>query len=152
MPKIDVTDEAVLDAPPMEVYKTILDMYSGVALPWMPSTTGYKPRGDKPICEGTICDVAIRGKGITLKITDKVTKIVEGKLIEMKCSGDFVGTGMWTFEPTEDGKTKVQFRFNARTNRLLMSIFSPFVNLAKGHSDMMQEGFKAYNDYLMSQK
>ncbi len=66
----------------------------------------------------------------------------------MTIAGDFVGTGKWTFEPTSDGKTKVQYRFNATTNRLLFSLVSPFVNIGKNHSDVMQTGFKACNSYL----
>ena len=89
MPKIDVTDEAVIDSPPMVVYKAILDEFAG----------------------------------------------------------DFVGIEEYTFEPT-DGKTKVQIRLNAKTNKLLASLVSPFVNLGKGHSDNMQKGFKALNSYL----
>ena len=90
----------------MVVYKAILDMYAGVAFPWMPSDTGYKLRGDKPIgFEGAICDMTVRGKGLTLKVSDKVVKTVEAKF-QMEATGDFVGTGTCTFEPTEDGKTK----------------------------------------------
>jgi cytochrome c oxidase assembly protein Cox11 len=86
-------------------------------------------------------------KRASSKSSFKVAKIVEAKSIEIEYAGDIVGTGTWTFEPT-DGKTKVQVRFNARTNRLLMSLFSPFVNFEKRHSDTMQKGFKALNSYL----
>jgi len=34
MPKIDVTDEAVIDAPPLVVYKAILDEFTGVTHWW----------------------------------------------------------------------------------------------------------------------
>jgi hypothetical protein len=50
-------------------------------------------------------------------------------------------------EPT-DGKTKVQHRWNGRTNRLLFSLASPFVNMEKMNSDYAQKGFKALNSYL----
>ncbi len=65
----------------------------------------------------------------------------------MEVSGIVVGTGKWTFEPT-DGKTKVRYRFNVRTNSLLFSALSLFVNLEKGHTDEVQEVFKALNNYL----
>jgi carbon monoxide dehydrogenase subunit G len=108
-----------------------------------------KLRGDIPIDhEGAIVDITLHlGRGVTSKMTAKMTKIVEAKSIEEEIAGDSVGTGTWTFEPT-DGKTKVQYRFNARTNRLLATLVSPFVNIGKGHSDMMQKGFKALNSYL----
>jgi ribosome-associated toxin RatA of RatAB toxin-antitoxin module len=148
MPRIDVTDEAVIDAQPNVVYKAILDEYAGVTHWWMP-VLEIKLRGNKPIdCEGAICDLTAHGKGITAKFSIKVTKIVEAKSIEMDYSGDFVGTGKWTFEPT-DGKTKAQYQFNVRTNNLLFSLAAPFMkNPAKPHSDTMQKGFKALNIHL----
>jgi len=146
MPRIDVLDEAVIDSSPMLVYKAILDEYAGVTHWWMPHFES-KPRGDKPIMrEGAVCDVTIHTTG-TPKFCERVTKIVEAKSIEVEYVGDFVGTGEWTFEPT-DGKTKLQFRFNARPKRLSFVLLSPFVNIGKRHSDVMRKGFEALNSYL----
>ena len=148
MPKIDVIDEAVIDAPPMVVYKALLDEIAGVTH-WSSPTVVYKLRGDMPMVrEGAIVDLTIRDSGVTTRISGKFTKIVEGKSIEEEYTGDFVGNGIWTFEPTANGKTKVQLRFNARTNRLLFSLLAPFVNIGKKHSDTTQKGFKACNSYL----
>ena len=79
-------------------------------------------------------DISSSARISSSKVSYKMTKIVEAKSIEYEESGDFVGTGKWTFEPT-DGKTKVQFRLNVRINRLLISLVSPFVNMEKTHSD-----------------
>ena len=148
MPKIDVISEAVIDAPPMVVYKAILNEIAGVTHWWMPYME-FKLRGDIPIDrEGAIFDATISPTSrMNAKFSAKMTKIVEAKLIEEEIAGDFIGTGTWTFEPT-DGKTKAQYRFNARTNGLLYSLFSPFVNYGKRHSDIMEKGFKALNSYL----
>ena len=148
MPKIDVHDEAVIDSPPMVVYKAILNEFAGVTHWWMPYI-GFKLRGDMPFDrEGAIYDITINPTSrMNAKFSAKLTKIVEAKLIEEEIAGCFVGTAAWTFEPT-DGKTKAQYRFNARTNRLLFSFVSPFVNIGKRHSDTMQKGFKALNSYL----
>ena len=89
----------------------------------------------------------MHNRGVTSKVSVKVTKIVEAKSAEMEFVDHFVGTEEWTFEPT-DGKTKVQLRWNGRTNRLLFSLVSPFVDFGKGHSDVIQKGFKALNSYL----
>ena len=108
MPKFDVTDKAIIDAQPFVVYKTILDEYAGVTNWWMPILE-FKPRGNKPFdCEGAICDLTAHGLGMSAKFSVKITKIVEAKSIEFDYSGDFIGTGKWTFEP-EDGKTKAQY-------------------------------------------
>ena len=148
MPKFDVTDETIIDSSPIEVYKAILNEYAGVTHWWMPFLE-FKPRGNKPIdCEGAICDLTAHGSGMSTKFSVKITKIVEAKSIEFDYSGDFIGTGKWTFEP-EDGKTKAQYRLNVRTNRLLFSLVAPFMkNPAKPHSDTIQKGLKALNSYL----
>jgi len=148
MPKIDVTDEAVIDSPPMVVYKAILNEYAGITRWWMPYLE-IKPRGNIPFdSEGAIFDLTIYPTGrMNFKFSGKRTKIVEAKSIDEEYAGAFVGTGTWTFEPT-DGKTKVKYRFNIRTNKLLFSLFYPFVDFGKKHSQVMQNGFKALNSYL----
>jgi hypothetical protein len=147
MPRIDAVEEAVIDSPPMVVYKAILSEYAGVTHWWMPDFES-KPRGDKPIIrEGAIVDITAHSKGVTIKFSAKMTKIVEGESIEMEYAGDFVGTGKWTFEPT-DGKTKVQKRVNEKVTKLIIVLLSPFVNLQKANSDLMQKGFKGLNSYL----
>jgi uncharacterized protein YndB with AHSA1/START domain len=148
MPRIDAIDEVIIDSPPMVVFKAILDEVAGVTHWWMPYME-FKLRGDIPIDrEGAIYDATISPTSrMNAKFSAKMTKIVEGKLLEEEVAGCFVGTASWTFEPT-DGKTKAQHRFNARTNGILYSLFSPFVDYRKNHSDIMEKGFKALNSYL----
>jgi hypothetical protein len=148
MPKFDVIDEALVDAQPMVVYRAILDEYSGVTNWWKP-TLEFKLRGNIPVnWEGAICDLTGHESGMTAKFCVKMTKIVEGKSIELEYSGDFIGTGKWTFEPM-DGQTKASYQINIKTNKLVFSLIAPFMkNPAKPHSTMMQKGFKALNSYL----
>jgi len=89
--------------------------------------------------------------GLTSRYSNKDTNIVETKSLEVEYAGDFVGTGEWTFQPT-DGKTKVQYRFNCRPKRPLFVLFSPFVNIRKMHSDVIQEGFKGLSVYLSKKR
>ncbi len=145
MPRIDVTDEGFVDAQPMIVYKAILDEFAGVTH-WWPMVV-YKLRGNIPIDhEGAISDAVAGNRWVNVRASFKVTKIVEAKSIEMEIAGDLVGTGTWVLEPT-NGKTKVQYQFKVRTNKLLFSVLSPFGNLEKGHSDEVQKVFKALNSY-----
>ena len=149
MPRIDVIDETIIDSPPLAVYKTIVDEFAGVTNWWMPYI-GFKLKGDVPIDhEGAIFDYIVypTSRITSFKVIAKVTKIVEAKSIELEMTGALVGTEKFTFKPT-DGKTKLQIRLNARTNRLFFSLVSPFVNIGKKHSDNMQKGFKALNSYL----
>jgi len=149
MPRMDASDDAVIDSPPMVVYKAILNEYAGVTHWWMPYQES-KLKGNAPIDrEGAIVDITIhseRARG-TPKFSYKLTKIVEAKSIDIEINGDIEGTGKWTFEPT-DGKTKVQFRWNVRPKRLLYVLLSPFVDMGKIHSDVMQRGYKALNSHL----
>ena len=148
MPKIDAIDEVIIDSPPIEVYKALLNEISGVTDWWMPYMK-FKLRGDTPIDhEGAVYEATISPTSrMNVKFSAKMTKIVEGKLIEEAVSGCFIGTASWKFEPV-DGKTKAQHKFNARTNGVVYSIFAPFVNYEKNHRDIMEKGFKALNDYL----
>ncbi len=149
MPKYDVINEAVIDSPPLVVYKAILNEHAGVTHWWMPILE-FKLMGNNPIDrEGAIVVVTINptSRIRSAKFSIKVTKIVEAKSIEYEVAGDFVGTGKWTFEPN-DGKTKVQYRINFRLKRLSLILLSLFVDIGKMHSDVIQKGFKACNSYL----
>lgn len=149
MPKIDVTDEGIVDAPPKVVYRAILNELAGVTH-WWPHTV-YKLRGETPIDhEGAISDATAGNRLVTIRASFKVTKLVENKSIELEVAGDLIGTGTWIFEPT-DGKTKVKYQFRVRTNRLLFSVLSPFGNLERGHSDEVQQVLKELNNYLLTQ-
>lgn len=146
MPKIDVVDEGVIDSSPLIVFKALLNEVAGNTHLWMPDSES-KLRGKTPVGqEGAIFDVTVHRTG-TPRFSFKTTKITEGKLIEGEVEGDFIGTMTWTFELT-DGKTRIRVRWNVRPKRLSFILFSPFVNMGKMHSDVVQKGFKALNSYL----
>lgn len=148
MPRIDSVSEAIIGSVPAEVYNALLDEVAGVTHWWMPHMS-FKLKGDIPIDhEGAVYEATINPTSrMNVKFSAKMTKIVEGKLIEEDVSGCFIGTASWTFEST-DGKTKAVHRFNARTNGIVYSIFAPFVNYEKNHTDIMEKGFKQLNSYL----
>ena len=147
MPKFDVTDEFVIDAPPNAVYKALLDEFAGSTHLFMPYYE-CKIGGDRPIDnEGAIFDLAVHNGRMTSKLSCKITKLVEAKTIEVNYDGDILATEKYTFE-SMNGGTKLKLRFNGKTNSVLVSLLSLFVNIGKGHSDMMESGFKALNNYL----
>ena len=146
MAKIDVTNEAVMDVPPMAVYNAFLNELFGVTKWWMPHIK-FNPLG-LIACEGAVFDATINPEGRTsLRCSAKVTNLVEGRLIELEYAGDFVGTGIYTFEPKGE-KTVTRFRFTVRPKKWLFRLIAPFVDTAKAHSQVMQLGFKSCNDYL----
>jgi hypothetical protein len=146
MPKIETLDEAVIDDQPLVVYKAVLNEFAGVTHWWMPIHES-KIRGDVPIDQvGAAIDIAIHRTG-NAKFSYKITKLDEGKAINMDISGDFTGTALVTFEPSGE-KTKMQFSWDAKISKLAFVILSPVVNIGKGHSEVIQTGFKALNSYL----
>jgi hypothetical protein len=147
MAKFDVMDEAIIDAPPNIVYKAFLNEFAGSTHMFVPYYE-FKLRGDIPIDhEGAIVDLAVHNGKLTSNLTAKITEMVESKSIKMEYEGDFIATEDYAFEPAED-KTKVTLRFKGRTNRLLFSFLSPFVNFGKGHSEMVHKSFNALNSQL----
>jgi hypothetical protein len=148
MLKVNVTDKGVIDSPPSVVYKAILNEYAGVTHWWMPFIES-KLKGDIPAtCEGAIFNVTAYPKKIVKgKFSVRVIKLVKAKSIELEYAGVFEGTGIWTFDPTDE-KTEVNFHFNVRITNPLASLFSPFINVEKQHSDVMQKGFLACNNFL----
>jgi uncharacterized protein YndB with AHSA1/START domain len=140
-------DEAMIDASPDTVFNAVLDECAGITHWWMPQYE-IKPRADTPVRKmGMISDVTLHGAG-TLRFSWTMTKIAEGKSIEVEYNGDFVATGEWVFEPA-DGKTKVKYIWKGRPNRLLVNLAFHFMDTKKLHSEAIQQGFKGLNDYIV---
>ena len=147
MPKADSTDETVIDAPNLAVYRAVLDEYTERTKLWMPFVE-IKSKGNIPMdCEGGSCHVTTRSHGLSGNFTDKVTKLEEGKLIALELSGDLVGTETWAFEPMGE-KTKVTVHWVGGTNTLLFSLLGPFISVNKVHSEIMQKAFAALSNHL----
>ena len=147
MPRIDVVDKTIIDSQPAIVFNALLDEFEGAKNWWMPHWEA-KMKGNVPFRQvgGTI-DITVHRIG-TPRWSSRSVEIVPSKLLQADFfEGDFLGNGEWSLEPIGD-KTKVKFRFNVKTNKLLFTLVSPFVNIGKIHSDVMQKGFKALNSYL----
>ena len=145
MPRIDVIDEATINATPSLVFEALLNELGGAKKWWMHHWEA-KPRGNSPLHQpGWIIDITVHRIG-TPKFASKSVEIVKDKRIKGDIfEGDFIGSAEWTLEPI-DGKTKVTFRFNVKTNRLLYSLMYPLV--ARIHSDVVQKGFESLNSLL----
>jgi hypothetical protein len=127
-----------------------MDELGGTTNWWMPQTEStFRGNTEKVNQVGAIIDLTIHSI-VTSKFSERFTDITQDKLIYVEIlQGDFLGTSEWTFERI-DGRTKVRYRWNAKTNRLLFTILSPFINIGKIHSEIMQNGFKALNNYVRS--
>jgi len=147
MARYDVVDEGIIDADLSTVFKAYMDEFTGKTHWWMPLWAS-KPRGDKRVVQkGEVADIIVNRRGKS-KFAARVTDFVENRLVYVEFfEGDFIGTGEWTFEPS-DGKTKVRFRWKVKTNKLSLTLVALFLNIGKIHSEVIQGGFKALNRYL----
>ena len=149
MPRLYACDEAIINGPQSSVFKAILDEYCGMTNWGMPYQES-KPRGTIPTNrEGAVVDIIIhseRARG-TPRFSYTFTKITEPESIELQIAGDIVGKGVWTFEPIQ-GKTKVRFVWDVKPNRLIYILLSPFIDMAKIHSDVIVKGYTGLNEYL----
>ena len=133
----------------MAVYKAIINEVSGKTHWWMPDLA-FKLKGDVPVDQvGAVFQIiANPTKRLKAKFFCRVKKVVEAQSVDLDIfAGDVIGKGQWTFQEI-NGKTKIKVRFTVKSNNLLISLFSPFVDLAKQHSNAVQNGFKACNRYL----
>ena len=149
MPKFDITDEAIIDSQPITVYNAFLNELSGITQWWMPHLQCKSRDGKLIDCEGGIFEATIHPHSILkARVCCKIAKMVEAKSITVEyISGGFLGTGEYTFEPIDE-RTRIKFRFKVKSNNPLAYLVSPFMDIAKGHSDVMQHGFKNCNAYL----
>jgi len=145
MSKIDVVDEAIIDAPPIKVMKAMDDETAGITN-WWPNME-FKLRAGSPAAgENKIFDMTIKGP-VNFRATQKITKIVEGKSINIDyIDGNFRGIAEWTVEPIDGGKTRLRCRVNVQTKGI--ASWMPASMLRNGHSKTMQDGFKSLNQFL----
>ena len=143
-------DEAVIDASPENVFNAVLDECAGVTHWWMPMYE-IKARANTPLRRtGMVSDVVLHGVS-TLRFSWTMSKITDGKSLEVKYNGDFDATGEWAFEPI-DGKTKVKYTWKGRPTKLLLSLAFYVMDMKKLHSEAMQNGFKGLNDHIQKRK
>ena len=149
MPKIDVTDEAIIEAAPPLVFKVLMEELKGAKNWWMPHWEA-KPRGSVPFSEpGGVIDITVHRIG-TPTFTAKSLEIVKDKSLKADfIEGDFLGSGEWNLAPFE-GKTRISFRFNVKTNRLMYSALYPIVQ--RIHSGVMKQGYKSLNLFLKQEQ
>jgi uncharacterized protein YndB with AHSA1/START domain len=151
MSTIIVADEALIDADPSTVFNAIVDELGGITHWWMPhAESKFRGNTEKVNQVGSIIDLTIHSI-VTSTFSERFTEITQDKLIKVEIfEGDFLGTSEWTFEGS-DGRTKGRYQWNAKSNRLLFTILSPLVNIGEIHSEIMQKGFKALNNYVSQQ-
>jgi len=143
MPSYDVTDQAIIDAPPEKVYAALVDEYAGITHWW--TQVESKPIGDIPFGQvGAVCRVTVRNHGFA-RFTWRTADILENNYIRFEyLDGGLVGYGDLRLEPVGD-KTRIEYRWRVKT-RGVANIIGPLLSLRRRHSEVIRAGFLALND------
>lgn len=151
MKPIEVTDEGLFDASPAEVFSALMDEAMGRSQWWHPALELHPRPGPPPTEVGSLIDVRMPGPP-PLQFTERVTELVENRRVRTEyIRGDFLGGGVWTFEPVGE-RTRVRYRVRLRPNTWKLKLVRPFVNIGQKHSAVVQRGFTGLRDYLAAQQ
>ena len=130
-----------LPAPVDRVWAELLDVEA-----WPTWWRGFERvdvvRGGDASGLGTICDLTTRGRlPYRLRYRLEVVRVEAHRVLEIVSSGELVGFGRWTIEPTDDG-TRAEYLWQVRTTRRLMRALSPIARgtLARNHDLVMEWG------------
>lgn len=143
MGKIDVTDEAIINAPQNVVFNGIIDCYSGNAPWWEPHFYARYVGGNKPGSVGSTVELQVPHRARFIARIDKIE--APSNIWVSFIDGTFRGTGFWTFK-SEGNATRVSLRWQPEIVPLWMRGFSKIVQ--KNHSRVMHIGFAALDKYL----
>lgn len=138
MPKLDAVDSISIQAPAMKVFETVLD-YANLHEWW--KRYRCEVEGGGPVKEGTRVRHVINIPVVQPKPTfvRTIRKIVPGERIEETYDeGDYVGTGVWTFEP-RGALTAATFTCHVRSNNLHTHIATALIG-ARGHHGVYKTG------------
>jgi uncharacterized protein YndB with AHSA1/START domain len=102
--------------------------------------------GESKLQLGSVVDCEVRGSlPYSLRFTVEVTAFEPPRLMEIKSTGDLVGTGKWALE-SKDGGTESVFYWDVGTTKPILNLVGrlPFVRamLEKNHDDVMAKGYK----------
>jgi uncharacterized protein YndB with AHSA1/START domain len=158
MVRYDVIDATTVSSDPPAVWRALLDAGRGEVDWWEPYLR-MRPAGDLPQGQvGALFEIAANVRGDlasrrTAHFTGQVREAEEPhRVVHDYVSGDFRGTGEWTFEPLQGGGTRLQMRWRADLHGLVPSILARFQDIGAIHSEVMQRGFERLEAYLRTQR
>jgi uncharacterized protein YndB with AHSA1/START domain len=132
-------------APIDRVWATLTDVKAWPA--WWPSWKRAEFRGPELLSQpGSIVDNEVKGSlPYSLRFTTEVTLIQPPERLEIRSSGDLVGSGSWVLERRDDG-TAVTYTWDVGTANPVFNVLGKlsFVRamIEKNHDFVMDEGFR----------
>ncbi len=148
-------DTAVISASPADVMQALLDEVAGVSHWWLPYLR-MQQRGELPFPEvGAAADITVSPQGAldsrfkSGHFSLRVLEVEEDRQLLLEYfDGDFRGTGEWIFTALAPGRTEVRFVWKATPHGIAARFFSIVQNIPRGHSKVMQEGFRGMERYI----
>lgn len=158
MAKYDLMDEAVVGLEPGEVIQALADEAAGRSS-WGHPWVRMRQRGNTAFNEvGAVLDLAWSLNGHvdrrlgTVDLTAHVTRVTPGRRVEMDYTGDLAGTVVWTFDPLDEGHTRIATRWTEDPHSLLVRLLGPVANVPRTHSRVMQETFRRLERYALARR
>lgn len=147
MKRYSATDEAVIHARPPEVFRALLDEFSGVTHWWAPHVR-ITPVSDPPFDHvGATARSAVHS-GVTVYFLWRIAASEPDRLIRIEyVEGDLVGVATLTLEPTHGG-TLLSYEWDTRPVSWRARLLAPILNMGKRHSEVMRRGPEGLEAYL----
>lgn len=137
MASITALDSIDINASPQAIFDVISD-YKNMHT-WF---EGYECRylNDETFREGL--EIAHKANAIT-KFTRRIDDVTPGREIrESYIAGDLLGTGVWRFNPQDNGLTEASFDCTVDANKWIIALAFKLSG-AKGHKDVYAKLLKA---------
>jgi len=95
---------------------------------------------------GSVYDCVVRGSlPYSLRYTLEVVAVERYRSIELRSTGDLVGTGRWEFTEPAPGSTHATYYWDVATTNPALNLLAPFARrfLAQNHEQVMANGYRA---------
>ena len=138
-----------MPAPPRQVASAILDVQNWPQW-WdgLESATVAEPQADIIGSRIECTWRSLTGYRLTLGIV--ITTYTPERTIVFTSSGDLVGGGSWTFEPTAEKATKMEIVWQVATEKGWMNLLAPVLRplFIYSHNLLMRRGERGLRKYL----
>lgn len=136
--KYSLIDQAIISAPPAQVWDALVAEISGAGRWWAAKNT-FTPTNLSPDVDGGLTEMTVRpngqGKpGPVLRFTAKTTHVVAQELLRMDyVDGNFSGSGTFRLRSAGDGRTILSMDFRASPKGWL-KLFARIKDVGEEHS------------------
>ncbi|PRH79449.1 hypothetical protein C6N75_09475 [Streptomyces solincola] len=153
----DLIDEAVVDAPPAEVWDALLAEFRGGARWWVPANTFATTSGAPDQVGGRVA-VTVHTKGadkggLKLRFTARTTAVDPGRRLDIEyVDGVFRGPSSFVLDPVDGGRrTRIGMHFQGRPHGWL-KVLAKVADIGGEHSRATSAAFTALGGVLAGER